>query len=72
MADAMPPPNADALLAEIDRLAEALPCPQRRRGLAVLRAQLALLVREAGTGPDRHDRSDNRHGGPRPLGAPLD
>ena len=47
MADAMPTPNADAILAEIDKLAQALPCPWQRRRLAVLRCQLVLLVREA-------------------------
>ena len=47
MADAMPTPNPDAVLAEIDRLAGALPCPWQRRRLAILRCQLVLLVREA-------------------------
>ena len=47
MADAMPTPNPDAVLAEIDKLAGALPCPWQRRRLAGLRAQVAQLVREA-------------------------
>jgi hypothetical protein len=47
MADAMPTPNPDAVLAEIDKLAEALPCPQHKLRLAGLRAQVAQLVREA-------------------------
>ena len=47
MADAMTTPNADAVLAEIDKLAQALTCPQQRLRLAILRAQVAQLVREA-------------------------
>ena len=47
MADAMPTPNADAVLAEIDKLAQALACLQQRLRLAILRAQVAQLVREA-------------------------
>jgi hypothetical protein len=47
MANAMPPPSSDAVLAEIDKLAGALPCPWQRRRLAILRAQVAQLVREA-------------------------
>jgi hypothetical protein len=42
-----PTPNPDAVLAEIDRLAQALPCPQHKLRLAGLRAQVAQLVREA-------------------------
>jgi hypothetical protein len=48
MADAMPTPNATAVLAEIDKLAEALPWPAQRRRLAVIRAQVARIVHEAG------------------------
>ena len=47
MADAMPTPTADAVLAEIDKLAQALACLQQRLRLAILRAQVAQLVREA-------------------------
>ena len=43
----MPIPNADAVLAEIDKLAQALACPHQRLRLAILRAQVAQLVREA-------------------------
>jgi hypothetical protein len=46
----MPTPNADAILEEIDRLAEALPGPAQRRLLAGLRAQVVQLVREARAG----------------------
>jgi hypothetical protein len=48
MADAMPIPNPDAVLAEIDKLAEALPWPAQRRLLAVIRAQVARIVHEGG------------------------
>ena len=50
MADAMTTPNADAVLAEIDRLVLALSCPCQRRLLAILRVQIAQLVREARAG----------------------
>jgi hypothetical protein len=50
MADTMPTPNADAVLAEIDKLAQALVCRQQKLRLAGVRAQLAQIAREAWTG----------------------
>lgn len=43
----MPSPDAAALLAEIDKLARALPCLAQKRRLAVVRAQVQQLVHEA-------------------------
>ena len=43
----MPTPNADTVLLEIDKLAQALACPHQRLRLAILRSQVAQLVREA-------------------------
>ena len=54
MADAMPTPNPDAVLAEIDRLAQALACPQQKLRLASVRVQIAQLVREARAAARQH------------------
>ena len=43
----LPISDADSVLLEIDKLAQALACPQQRLRLAILRAQVAQLVREA-------------------------
>jgi len=39
--------STDTLLLEIDSLAELLPCPVQKRRLAILRAQLKQLFRDA-------------------------
>jgi len=43
----MKAPSTDTLLLEIDNLADLLTCPLQRRRLAILRAQLKQLLRDA-------------------------